>query len=436
MKEEKLCGIPGKKSRKIIAEDKKFISPCVTRDYEFVYQKAKGCYIWDAEGRKFLDFCSSIGVMNAGHTNPEVVEAIKKQLEYGLHCGFTDFFAEVPLNFAKKVISLLPKSLDQAFISNSGAESIEAAYKLARWHANKKWVIAFKPSFHGRTMGSLSLTNAKPVQRARFEPFLPVKHTPYPYCYRCAFGKKQESCSLECLDAVEKTVKSCRGDLAAIFIEPVAGEPGYIVPPYEFHKGLRKLCNKQGILFCADEVQSGCFRTGTFLALNNYDVVPDVVSLSKAIGGGLPIGITVANRKIQDWVPGTHANTFGGNLVTCAAGLANLKFMEKKRLGDNAKKIGGYMLKRLSEMKDKYEIIGDVRGLGLMIGVEIVQDKKTKEYNTEDRHKILCKALKHGLILLPAGKSVIRFAPPLIITKEEVDNGLDIFEKSLKEALR
>lgn len=432
----KLCGVPGKKSKKIIAEDKKFISPCITRCYDFVYKKARGCYMWDADGKKFLDFCSSVAVMNTGHTNPEIVKAIKNQLKDGFHCGFTDFFAEVPLRFAQKVISFLPKSLNQAFISNSGTESVEAAYKLARWHTNKQWVIAFSPCFHGRTMGSLSMTNAKPVQRERYAPFLPVKHTPYPYCYRCAFGKNYGSCSFECLQALEETIKSCENDLAAVFIEPIAGEPGYIVPPVEFHKGLRKLCNDYGVLLCADEVQSGCFRTGTFLALENYKVVPDVVSLSKAIGGGLPIGITVANKNIQDWVPGSHANTFGGNLIACAAGIANLDFMKKKKLGENAKKIGNYMLKRLNEMKDKYEIIGDVRGKGLMIGIEIVKNKESKDYGIEERQKVTCTALKKGLILLPCGKSSIRFAPPLIITKKEADEGLDIFENSLKEVLK
>ncbi|MBL7100719.1 MAG: aminotransferase class III-fold pyridoxal phosphate-dependent enzyme [Nanoarchaeota archaeon] len=432
----KLCGIPGKESRKIITEDKKVISHCVTRVYNFVYKKAKGCYIWDADGKKFLDFCSSVAVMNTGHTNPDVVKAIKKQLSFGFHCGFTDFFAEVPLKFAEKVVSFLPKSLNQAFLSNSGTESVEAAFKLARWHTNKKWVIAFKPSFHGRTMGSLSMTNAKPVQRERFDPFLPVKHTPYPYCYRCAFKKTYGKCSFECLDAVEKTIKSCKNDLAAIFIEPVAGEPGYIPPPKEFHKGLRKLCDKYNVLFCADEVQSGCFRTGKFLALENYNVEPDIVSLSKAIGGGLPIGITVANRKIQDWSPGTHANTFGGNLVACAAGIANLDFMKKKNLGDNVKKLGSYMLKRLNEIKEKYEIIGDVRGIGLMIGVEIVRDKKSKKYGVKERYDIICTALKKGLMFLPCGKSTIRFAPPLILTKKEADKGLNIFEDSLKEVMK
>jgi len=284
-------------------------------------------------------------------------------------------------------------------------------------------------------MGSLSMTNAKPVQRDRFDPFLPVKHTPYPYCYRCKFKKKRETCSLECLTAVKKTIKSCKKNISSIFIEPIAGEPGYIVPPKEFMQGLKRLCHNNNIIFCADEIQSGCFRTGTFLASENFNIAPDIVCLSKAIGGGLPIGITVANKKLQDWPSGSHANTFGGNLLACAAGTANLKFMQKKKLGNNAKRIGNYILKRLSEMKEKYEIIGDVRGIGLMIGIEIVKDKRSKRYNIKDRHKILCTALKKGLILLPAGKSVIRLAPPLIITRKDAEKGLNILEDSIKEVM-
>ncbi len=427
-----LCGSSGKKSRMIIARDKKLVSPCLTREYSFVYKKSRGCYIWNADGKKFLDFTSGVAVMNSGHTNPDVVRAIKKQLDYGLHCGFADFYAELPLDFIEKALSFMHKSLNQAFLSNSGTESVEAAYKMARWHSKKKWTIAFSPSFHGRTMGSLSLTDAKPVHKDRYDPFLLVRHSPYPYCYRCAFKKSPSNCSLECLDTLEKTIRACNCDLASIFIEPIAGEPGYIVPPKEFMKGLRKLCDDYHVLLCADEVQSGCFRSGTFLAIDNFKIIPDIVSLSKALGGGLPIGLTVANRKIQDWIPGSHANTFGGNLIACASGLANLKFMEKNKLGENAKKIGSYMMKRLQEMQVKFDLIGDVRGKGLMIGVELVTDQKTKKHAIKERHKVLCEALKNKLLLLPAGISTIRFAPPLILSKEDADKGLDIFEKSLK----
>ena len=429
-----ICRKPGPKSVKVLERDWKVISPSLTREYSFVYKKAKGSYVWDVDDRKYLDFAGGVAVMGIGHTNPVIEKALHKQIKNGIHVGFSDFYAELPVEFVEYLLSLLPRHFNKAFLSNSGTEAIEAAYKLARWHTNKKWVIAFTPSFHGRTMGSLSMTNSKPVQRERFEPFLPVKHVQYPYCYRCPFGKKEHSaCSNLYLDEVEKTIKECKGNLAAIFLEPIAGEGGYIVPPEDFVVGIRELCDKYGVLLCDDEVQAGCYRTGKFLAIENFGVYPDIIALSKAIGGGVPLGATVANTKIMDWAPGSHANTFGGNLLACAAGLATLKFMREKKLGENAIKIGNYMMKRLGDMKEQYEIIGDVRGIGLMIGVEIVEDKKTKKYGIKERSDILCKASEKGLLLLPAGTNTIRICPPLILTKEQADLGLDIFEDSVKE---
>jgi len=429
-----ICRKPGPKSVKILERDRKVISPSLTREYSFVFKKAKGCYIWDVDNRKYLDFSAAVAVMNIGHSNPVIEKALRQQIKYGTHSAFSDFYAELPVKFVEYLLTFLPKHLNKAFLSNSGTEAVEAAYKLARWHTNKKWVIAFKPSFHGRTLGSLSLTNAKPVQKERFGPFLPVKHALYPYCYRCPFrNKEHDACTNLYLDNLDRMINECEGDLAAIFMEPIAGEPGYIVPPKDFVKGVRELCDKNDVLLCDDEVQAGCYRTGKFLAIENFNVKPDIVSLSKAIGGGIPLGATVANENIMDWLPGSHANTMGGNLLACAAGIATLKFMHEKRLGENATKIGNYMIKRLEEMKEQYEIIGDVRGVGLMIGVEIVRDKKSKEYGMKERSDILCKASEKGLLMLPAGTSSIRICPPLILTKEQADLGLDIFEDAVKE---
>ncbi len=419
---------------KIIKRDRKVISPSLTREYSFVFKKAEGCYVWDVDGRRYLDFAAGVAVMNIGHTNPVIEKAIHQQIKDAIHAGFSDFYAELPVKFVEHLLTFLPKHLNKTFLSNSGTEAVEAAYKLARWHTNKKWTIAFKHSFHGRTMGSLSLTNSRPVQKERFYPFLPVKHALYPYCYRCPFDKKEhDGCTNLYLDVVKKKIAECKKDLAAIFLEPVAGEGGYIVPPKDFVKGLRELCDEHDVLLCDDEVQAGCYRTGKFLAIENFGVKPDIVALSKAIGGGIPLGATVANEKIMDWVHGSHANTFGGNLLACAAGIATLKFMREKKLGKNTIKIGNYMMKKLEEMKEKYEIIGDVRGLGMMIGVEIVEDKKSKKYGVRERSDILCKAGEKGLLLLPAGISTIRICPPLILTKEQADLGLDIFEDSVKE---
>jgi len=424
---------PGSKSLKVIERDGKVISPSLTREYELVLDKTRGCYVWDIDGRKYLDFSAGVSVANVGHNNSEVVRAIGQQMKKAIHPAFSDFYAELPVRFVENLLTFLPNNLNCAFLSNSGTEAVEAALKLAKWHTNKKWLIAFDHCFHGRTMGSLSMTNSKPVQRERYEPFLPVKHTPYAYCYRCFANKTYPDCGMECLKEFESTIKSVKDDLAAVFIEPIQGEGGYVVPPEEFIKGVSTICDIYDVLLCDDEVQAGCYRTGKFLAIENFGVKPDVVALSKAIGGGLPMGATVSSKEIMDWVPGSHANTMGGNLLACAAGIASLNYMRKKKLGENSKKIGDYMMKRLEEMKEKYEIIGDVRGKGLMIGIELVKDRRTKEFAREERHKIIMNALAKGLILLPAGTSVIRFCPPLTITRKEADKGLEIFEGSLKK---
>lgn len=420
------------KAKNILKRDKISLANCMTREYPLVYKKAKGMYIYDINNKKYLDFCASVAVMNIGHTNKEVVNSIKKQLNYGLHCAFPDFYAELPVKCVETVKSFLPKKFNQAFLSNSGTESVETALKMAKWHTNKKWVIAFEHAFHGRTMGSLSMTNSKPVQRERFGPFLPVKHTPYAYTYRHPSNDEQE-CANDCLNKLEKTAKSVKNNLAAIFMEPIQGEGGYIVPPKEFVKGVREICDKHNALLCDDEVQAGCFRTGKFLAIENFNVTPDIVCLSKSVGGGIPLGITLANKSIQDWPPGSHANTFGGNLVACASGIATLEYMKKHNIGENAIKIGNYIKKRLFEMQDKYELIGDVRGIGLMIGIEFVKNRKTKEFAKKERDKVLYNCFNKGLVLLAAGTSVIRICPPLIITKNQANKGLDILEESIKE---
>ena len=426
-----LCRKPGRKSVRVLKRDRKVITKCLTREYSFVFDRAKGSHIWDLDGRKYLDFCASIAVSNIGHSNPDVVNAVRKQAGKGMHCGFSDFNAEVPVAFAEYLLTFFPKKFNNTFLSNSGTESVECAYKIARWHTNRKYVIAFEGAFHGRTMGSLSLTKSKPVHRQRYAPFLPVKHTPYAYCYRCKFGKEEGDCHFECLNALEKTMRSVKGGLAAVFIEPIQGEGGYIVPPRKFIKGVRQLCNEYGALLCDDEVQAGCFRTGKFLGIENFKVTPDIVSMSKALGGGVPLGVTVSSKKIMDWPKGAHANTFGGNLLACAGGLASLKFMRKHKLGEKSKKIGKIMIKKLNDMKHEYELIGDVRGKGLMIGVEFVTSKKTKRHAVHERNAILCSAAEKGLLLLPTGESAIRICPPLTITREQAEKGLDILEDAV-----
>ncbi len=427
MNEKYICRIPGQKSRAIISRDSQVVSPSLTREYSFVFRKANGMHVWDVDGRKYLDFSASVAVMNAGHSNPWVQRAVRQQLGKALHCGFSDFFAELPVQFCEELLSHIrfPR-FEKVFLSNSGTESVEAAYKLARWHSQKKWCVAFKPSFHGRTMGSLSLTNSLPVQRERFAPFLPVEHVPYPYPFRWPNGR--ENCVEEALEKVEQAFRKHEGDVAAVFFEPVCGEGGYIVPPKEFVKGLRKLCDRYDVLLCADEVQSGCYRTGTFWALENFRVRPDIVCMSKAIGGGIPLGATIASAKIMDWIAGSHANTFGGNLLACAAGSATLRFLKAKRLGRNAQRVGKILLKRLKEL-EALSSVGEVRGIGLMIGVEVEEKGRPAP---ELRNAVLCKAAEKGLLLLPCGASTIRICPPLIVSKTQALNAAEVLEESIR----
>lgn len=407
------------RSQGILARDKKVVSPSLTRELRIVYKKASGCRIWDADQKKYLDFTACVAVTSAGHNNPFVKRAIIKQLKDGVHCCFSDFYAEVPVAFCEKLLRTLPKGYGKVFLSNSGTEATEAAYKLARWHTNRTYVIAFEGAFHGRTMGSLSMTNSKPVQRDRYAPFLPVVHTPFPNARK--LGMEKEECSQHCLSVLEDRMRAIRDDLAGVFMEPIQGEGGYIVPPESFARGVRKLCDEYGALLAMDEVQAGCWRTGKFLAEENFGIKADIVWLSKALANGMPIGATVSSDEIMDWPPGSHANTFGGNLVSCAAGIATLDYMEKNRLGANAVLVGDHIKKRLKKMdSDK---IKDIRGIGLMIGVEM-NDKKA-------RNELIHNASKKGLLMLPAGESVFRICPPLTLTKKEADEGLDIIEDCL-----
>jgi 4-aminobutyrate aminotransferase len=407
-----------KKSAGILARDAVVMSPSLTRDLPFVFREAHGCHMWDADGKKYLDFTACIAVNSIGHDNPVIRKAILKQIKYGIHCAFSDFYAEEPVALAEKLLALMP-GFQKVFLCNSGTESVEAAYKLARWHSDRTWTIAFQGAFHGRTMGALSMTNSKPVQRERFGPFLPVVHVPYPYAFR--MGMEPEDCAHHCLGLLEDRMSAMRDDLSAVFMEPVLGEGGYVVPPAAFVRGVRKLCNEYGALLCDDEVQAGCFRTGKFLAIENFGVKPDIVSLSKAIGGGIPLGAMISTERTMDWPPGAHANTFGGNLLACAAGIATLDFMARKKLGDNAVKMGKLLMKGLESMKG--DDLVDVRGMGLMIGLEISGRK--------ERADIMKRALDKGLVLLPAGESAIRICPPLTITRGEAEKGLEILEECL-----
>ena len=426
---------PGPRAKAMVERDAKVSSRSLARVYPLVVDKAYGVNIEDVDGNRFLDFNSGIAVMNLGYSHPRIVEAVKHQAELITHGAFLEFYADVPTEFSEKLLSFIP-SMDRVFLTNSGTESVEAAMKLARHYTKRKYFISFYGSFHGRSLGALSLTSSKIVHRKDFGPFLPVIHVPYANPYRCPLRASEDECAQACLDYITNVVFKTEvspEEVAAIFVEPVQGEGGYVVPPKDFLKGLREICTKYGILYVDDEVQAGCFRTGRFLATEHFGVEPDVVCLAKALGGGLPLGAIVCKADFMTWPPGSHASTFGGNMLSCAAGIATLDVVKEKGFGSNVLNSGATIISYLKELQQESSFIGDVRGLGLMIGLELVKNKESKETNTQMRDAVVHDAFEKGLLLLPAGESSIRIAPPIIIGREDIEAGLEILGKSIQK---
>ncbi len=428
------------KSQKIIARDKKIFLTTTRSSHSPVIDYGDGDYVFDADGNKFIDFSTFISVYNLGvNSTKGVRNAVKKQADRLMHAAFTDFYSELPVSFGEDFIKMFPKGFGKMFLSNSGTEANEAAIKFAKTYTKRPYILAFYNSFHGRSLGSLGLTSSKVVQRQNFGPFANVVHAPYPYPYRCLFNKEPHKCGSDYLDFINDYVLKkdvAPQEIAAIFMEPIQGEGGYIVPPKEFVQGIRKLANQHGILLVDDEVQAGYMRTGKFLALDNFGVIADIYSMAKAIGAGLPMGATIVKNSLGDIPQGSHSNTFGGNHLAVAAAHASLKYLvkNKRKLESGIKKRGRRATKRLEEMKWNYESVGDVRGIGLMIGVEFVTDKNTKEPDEEARDKVLRIATQKGLLLLPCGQSTIRIIPPLNINENLLEKGLDIFEVAIKES--
>ncbi len=430
--------IIGPKAREIIEQDCDTVSACTARPYPLVVDRAKGSIIRDVDGREYIDLTAGIAVMNAGYSNPEVKSTISAQLEKMTHIGYGDFFAEPPVKLAKKLRELSDYS--KVFYCNSGTEAVEAAIKLACWKTKRQGLISFYNAFHGRTLGSLSLTCSKVRQKEHF-PAIRTVHSHYAYCYRCPLKLECPSCGIECAKEIENLIfrrELSPEDTAAVFVEPIQGEGGYIAPPTEFHKEVRKICTDNDVLLVADEVQTGCFRTGPFLAMENFGVRAEISCLAKALGAGLPLGAMLAESNLMDWPPGVHSNTSGGNLLASAASLASLEFLEREVTEKRVKELGSHIQQRLKELQENFPCIGDVRGLGLMIGIEIVKSDKLKFDKSIDpirRDKILREAFKEKILLLPCGDSVIRFCPPLVMTDEEADMGLERFEEALKKAI-
>jgi 4-aminobutyrate aminotransferase len=421
---------PGPSAVAVLKRDAEVISQSMARHYPLVLERAQDVNLWDVDGNRYLDFTAGFAVMNVGWNHPKVVNAIQQQATLLTHGAFLAFCSETPVTFAQRLTEFLPPSLNRVCLTNSGAESVEAAMKLARYHTGGKYFIAFSNGFHGRTYGALSLTSTKAIQRAGFGPFLPVLHAPFPNPYRPQ-GCESTDASLAALEAIFKREVPAE-EVAAIFVEPIQGEGGYIIPPKPFLREIRALCDELGILLVVDEVQTGCYRTGTFLASEQFGVKPDIVCLSKAIGGGLPLGAMVASEEVTTWLPGSHAGTFAGNNVACAAGLAVLDILSGEGFGAHVVDAGLHLLQRLNELQQDYDFIGDVRGMGLMAAIELVLSKETKEPATEERRVILNDAFENGLALLPAGESAIRFCPPLTIEKGDIDIGVEILRRSLK----
>ena len=429
--------LPGPKAAAIVARDRARVSPSYTRDYPFVMARGAGAVVEDVDGNTFLDCAAGIAVTGTGHSHPSVVAAIIDQAQKYLHMSGTDFYYEPQVELAEEMSRIAPVGGDaRSFFGNSGAEAVEAALKLARYHSKRVNVIAFLGSFHGRTLGALSATSSRFVQRRGFGPMMPgMYHAPYANCYRCPVGRQPDTCAAECVNYVEEQIMVhlvSPDEVAAVLVEPVQGEGGYLVPPPQFLQRLRALTSKHGILLIADEVQSGMGRTGRMFACEHFGVDVDIVTVAKGIASGLPLSVTVSRASVMDWPPGAHASTFGGNPVSCAAALATIKVL-KDGLIKNAEVVGAYLKDKLLALKDRYPLIGDVRGLGLMVGVELVRDRQTKERATTERNQMVQEMFKRGVLLLGAGQNALRFAPPLVISKAQVDVVVDIFEQSLKQ---
>jgi 4-aminobutyrate aminotransferase len=430
--------LPGPNALRVLAGDQQYISPSYTRSYPLVAKSGRGIVVTDVDGNEFYDFSAGIAVTSTGHCHPDVVAAIQKQAGELIHMSGTDFYYESLVTLAERLSKIAPMPGPHKFYyGNSGAEAVECALKLARYHTRRQSIIAFFGAFHGRTMGAMSLTASKPQQRRRFAPLMPgVTHIPYPDLYR---GRKDavqdpDAFALSCARFIEEKLFKTTlppEEVAAIFIEPVQGEGGYVVAPTIFMQELRRICDRHGILLVLDEVQSGVGRTGKWWAVEHTGVEPDMVCMAKGLASGMPLGITMTRSEIMDWVPGSHASTFGGNPVCIAAALATLDVIEKEHLLKHTSEVGAHMMKRMSTWPAKLKLVGDIRGRGLMIGLDIVKDKATKEYGSAERDLIIERAFEKGILFLGCGPSTIRMCPPLVVTKEEADVALDVLEECI-----
>ena len=429
---------PGPEARKIVSKDTKYLATS-TKCSPIVAKSARGAIVEDVDGNLFVDFATGIGVLNTGHCHPRVVKAVQEQAGKLMHFAGTDFYYSAQAELGEALTKITPGNFPKkVFFTNSGTEAIEAAIKVARWSTKRKRFIAFMNAFHGRTMGSLALTGSKPKHRDRFFPMMPgVTHIPFAYCYRCRYNLEYPGCDMWCVKTLEENYLRTMlppEEVAACFIEPIQGEGGYIMPPKEFFPLLSKILKRHGILLVDDEIQAGFGRTGRMFAIEHWGVVPEIVAVAKGMGSGMPIGACVFDAKYDFGIEGAHSNTYGGNPVASAACLATIDVIKKEKLAQNAAKRGRHMRKRLDEMQERFDKIGDVRGIGLMQATELVQSRKGKRPAQKYRDSVVEISYKNGLILLPCGESGIRYIPPLNIKTDELDAGLDVLEKAFKKA--
>jgi 4-aminobutyrate aminotransferase len=432
--------LPGPEAQKILALDKQFVSPSYTRDYPLVAKRGRGAIVEDVDGNCFLDFAAGIAVVSTGHCHPDIVRAIQNQAETLIHMSGTDFYYPLLAQLGEKMAQITPGAFPKRVaFGNSGAEAVEAALKIARYHTKRHRFIAFLGGFHGRTFGALSLTASKAVQRRGFGPLLSgVTHVPYANPYRCPAGHRAPECVGDCIcsELIEQRLFKTAvppEEVAAIVVEPIQGEGGYVIPPPKFLADLRQLADRYGILLIFDEVQCGMGRTGRMWACEHFGVVPDILVTAKGIASGLPLGVTVARADLMNWGPGAHASTFGGNPVACAAALETIRLLEEKYIA-NAARLGEYVMGRIADWPHKHRLVGQVRGRGLMIGIELVRNQETREPNPEARNKVIERAFEQGLLILGCGESTVRLMPPLVIDREQADFAVDILDRCIAEA--
>lgn len=432
--------VPGPKAKEIMERDSKVFMTS-TKSGPIVAEKGEGVWITDVDGNVMLDFASGVGVLNTGHCHPDVVAAVRKQAGELMHFAGTDFYYDQQVRLAERLAKSVPGNTPhKVFFTNSGTESVEGALKIARWNTGRQITVGLIGAFHGRTMGSLTMTASRPAQRRKFNAFSGGgTHIPPPYCYRCPYKLEYPSCDLYCIKILEEMYFNSvipPEDVAAFIAEPIMGEGGYVVPPKDYFQVAQKILKSHGILHIDDEVQAGMGRTGKMWAIEHFGVTPDVITTAKALGSGIPIGAMIFDAKLDYSYQGAHSNTFGGNLVACASANATLDVVDREKLLDNASKQGAYLKKRLMELQGKYSVIGDVRGVGLMVATEFVKDLRTKEPAIALRDEIEQDAYRRGLILLGCGKSSIRYIPPLVVKQDEIDEAVEILEQSISASLK